>query len=228
MLARLAATTDRYERQTQFRFVIRKLGVDPKGAACLDAMILVGDAAIAGALHAAEQFPDERVKWTDEANCTSYNLAANLADCWNDGITRAERHFAAGLRFAEKALELRRTLGKPAGPFAMAHWAQGKHLLSLHRFSEAVDAFAHALRYEESLADGVEAGSGASGAANSEGVLLAAGFLGLARQRSGDPDGETVYLAATQSLERKMRESEEAHQDAGFYLAQLRTSAALN
>ncbi len=227
LVTRLAACPDRHERHTCFRFVIRKLGVDPKAATCLDAMIAIGDAAIESALATAERFPEERVKWTDEANCTCGSLASNLADCWSDGVHREMRHFEAGLRFAERALDLRRILGKPAGPFAMAHWAQGKHLLSLHRYGEAVEAFALALRYEESLADQASPGGASHGTAT-EGMLLAAGFLGLARQRQGDAEGQTVFLAATQSLERKMRESEEARQDAGFYLAQLRAAAALN
>src|SRR4051812_46175146 len=64
LVSRLSTYPDRHERHMRFRFVIRKLGVEPKVASSLDAMIAVGDAAIASALSAAHKHPDEKVKWT--------------------------------------------------------------------------------------------------------------------------------------------------------------------
>ncbi len=212
VLERLA---DRCERATLFRLVIRKLGVGPKAQASLDAMIVVGEAAVADALTSAEMYPDERIKWTDEANCCCYNLAANLADCWRDGVAREPRHFESGLRYSERALAFRQALEKPAGPFAMAHWARGKHLLSLHRYDAAAEAFTAALDYERALAD-------------EDRLLLAGGFLSLARARMGDPEGVAGLQSTVQLLETRAKAADDSRHDAADYLAQLRESDRLN
>ena len=160
------AAADPAARNTLYRLTLRKLAFGTWAAAeapaMLDAMIALGDATIANALAAG---------LTDEANITAYNMAANLCDCWGDAFTRDSHHFEKGLGYAEQALTLRRALEKGPGPFAMAFWAKGKHLLSLGRYADAAQAFSYALEKETEKAEG----------ATSDGMTTAAGFLALAR-----------------------------------------------
>src|SRR5205085_6436120 len=51
----------------------------------------------------------------DSYNAMSFNLAADLADCWpNDESPRQQRYFEAGLRAAEDCVRWRNELNKPA------------------------------------------------------------------------------------------------------------------
>lgn len=134
-IAELTAIPDERARNDAFREAIKTIGfsrdLPPDD---LDALVTIGKAAIDNARATA-------ARWLDEANITCFNMAANLADCWADGSRREQRHFEAGLAFADEALELRKQLNKGERPFAMAYWAKGKHLLSLGRFKDAADAF---------------------------------------------------------------------------------------
>lgn len=56
------------------------------------------------------------------ANAASFNLSANLAECWPDEqIVKERRHFERGLAAAERCLDLRRRLGKDDLSLARAH-----------------------------------------------------------------------------------------------------------
>jgi hypothetical protein len=148
-LASLAAEGDDAARHRRFAAAIHELGGGTGASAeRLDAMVAIGEAAIADALRVSEARREETPRWIDAANIHAYNLAANLCDCWGDGESRARRHFEAGLAFAERALAWRLRLEKPPGALAMAHWARGKHLLSLGRNDEATRAFAESLECE--------------------------------------------------------------------------------
>jgi hypothetical protein len=82
------------------------------------------------------------MKLKDTGNIFSYNLLADLADCWpDDDLPRERHHFEEGLRAAEDCIRWREELGKPNDRKAMAWWGKGAHLLSLDRANEAVDAF---------------------------------------------------------------------------------------
>ena len=75
-------------RSQLFRFAVRRLG-GGSGATAeeLDAMVIIGDNAIA----------DSKQR-EDQANVMAFNLSTNLCDCWGDGDSRLTRHFEAGLR----------------------------------------------------------------------------------------------------------------------------------
>ena len=181
-----------------FRFAIRKIG-GGTGATTkeLDGMIIIGDAAIANAMAAAEAEHDESQApvWIDEANISAFNLSANLCDCWGDGDSRTQQHFEAGLRFANLALELRAELKKGAGPFSMAHWARGKHLLSLRRANDSAASFSSSLACERELAraKGLEVTASATSPSS---LLSAQAFMGYAQIRAGNNAGLKLFEEA--------------------------------
>src|SRR6185436_6997648 len=162
------------ERRDQlYRFAIRKLGGGAGASAVeLDAMVTIGDAATA-------EIPGREA----QVNVMCFNLSANLCDCWGDGDSRERRHFESGLRYADRALELRRILKKDAASCSMAHLARGKHLLSLGRADEAVEAFQEAVNCEQIAAR--ENGLDPATLKNARGGLLnSRAFLGLAMIQS--------------------------------------------
>ena len=137
-------------------------------------MIELGDAALSHALSINEK---------DEANIVCFNMSANLCDCWNDAFKRERRHFERGLAYADRALEFRRQLGKTPDKVAMAHWARGKHLLSLGRFSDAISAFKE--NYDCVVA--------ANNADEPETLEASKAYLGIARQAARESNGKVQY-----------------------------------
>ena len=219
--AAIGAESDDANRITLFKLAIRKLGGGTGATpAELDAMIAIGDFAILNALEIARR-SSETARWTDQANIMAYNLSANLCDCWGDGDSRARRHFDTGLRYANQALEFRRELKKGPGPFSMAYWAQGKHLLSLGRPAEAAAAFRASLEAEESLVR--ESGGDPGALKDAPGSLLnSRAFLGLALRESGQ-DAGTAMLDESLALLRSQLESGqgEVKEDAQVYVDQI-------
>lgn len=152
----------------------------------------------------------------DSANIMSYNLSANLADCWpGDERKRETRHFEEGLRAAEDCLRWRGELEKGPGPFAMAHWARGMHLISLGR--PAIDDMRKALDFEIARLkdDGqcVEFSEKSSWS-----LLLYQAYLGLAEKYSGQ-----VSDRASKAREYlgELAKDKEKEGDAKFCLDQL-------
>lgn len=177
-------------RNSAFRFVVRKIAFgtwdERLARRRLEDMIALGDATIAHA---------EANGLTEEANVTAYNMSANLCDCWGDSFPRERAHFEKGIAYAEQALAFRRKLQKGAAPFAMAYWVKGKHLLSLKRYTDAVEAFAAAEVYHP--------------------LPLHAAFLGLARLKAGDAAGAAQLALARSALAAK------GDDDAKMFLEQL-------
>ena len=138
-----------------------------------------------------------------------------------DEAPRERRHFEAGLRAAEDCVRWRRELGKPPDKRAMAYWAAGMHQMSLGNLYEALGAFETAaglarLSVVGTGRDEVKAGS-------DFGVLLYAGYLGIARWMLGDHEGRTLYEAACAAFDETTTKSEgEQQEDAVFGVAQLR------
>ncbi len=194
--------SDATHRNQIFRMIIRKLG-GGIGASTTDLnyMIIIGDAAIDHALKTADQHKERKDQWIDEANISAYNLSANLYDCWSED-QRLEEHFSQGLRLAERAIEFRKQLNKGPRPFAMAYWAKGKHLMSLGRFVEAVEALKISLDFEM---------KGHESNATTPGLMAAEGYLAMAQ-----------FQLATQNLSTLSKSSDrEAADDAQFYLEQM-------
>lgn len=122
----------------------------------------------------------------DKANVASYNLAADLADCWpDDDVPRMRAHFEAGLRAAEDCVRWREELGKPPDRQSIAHWAVGMHRFSLGDVAGARAALERALDLAE--ADDM--------------ILLNRGYLALARWRLGEAQAEEDYREAVAGLE---------------------------
>ena len=189
-----------------------------------DSLIEVVTAGIGETLQQALQAVENEETWklTDFANILSYNLSADLAECWpGDEIPRERRHFEAGLRAAEDCVRWRRELGKPPERRAMAYWAVGMHQLSLGNTYEALGAFETASGLGQVAVvgtgrDEIKAGSDFF-------VLLYTGYLGIARWVLGEAEGREDYEAACRAFEETEAKFDgEQREDAAFGLGQLR------
>jgi len=163
------------------------------------------------------------------ANVITYNLSADLADCWPgpqvDGDARVAgdpAHFEAGLAAARRCVAWREELDKGPAALSMALWAEGMHAFSLRRTDEAVRSFEASLgaaRDAEIRDAGIrDAGADEPGFA----VTLGRGYLGLAKWRRGDGDGKPLFAAALQAFEKQLGD-EDAAEDARFGIDQLET-----
>ena len=162
---------------------------------------------------AAETDPAEAAKRKDFVNVISYNLAADLAECWPDDLTpRAKRHFETGLAAAQQAMRLRDELGKPAAARAMAWWACGAHQLSLGRTADAAASFERSLEFARKACKG----AAAVGPGGDFHVMLASGCLGLATKTRLYDEACSAFDATASSA------TGEAAEDAAFGAAQLR------
>jgi hypothetical protein len=189
-----------------------------------DALIEVVSAGIGETLRQALEAGDGEETWklTDFANRLSYNLSADLAECWPGDLAKRERrHFEAGLRAAEDCIRWRRELGKPPDRRAMAYWVAGMHQMSLGNLWEALGAFESA----SGLARVAVVGTGRDEvkAASDFGVVLYAGYLGIARWMLEIPDGRAQYEEACLAFEETVAKFDgEMHEDANFGVEQLR------
>jgi hypothetical protein len=191
----------------------------------LDDLVDIVEAGIDEALRQAETARDAGDEkradaLTDAANVLSYNLSAALADCWpGDARARERRHFELGLEAAELCLGWREELRKGPLPFSMAWWAKGMHLLSLARHDEAANAFEESLRhaFAHAAAHGASANVDATG---DRSVLLAAGYLEIARTRQGRPRTalDRVLAALDEAAEKRPHDRD----DLAFAASQLR------
>ena len=190
-----------------------------------DVYIAFADGGIAECLRQAQAAGDEetRQRRIDSANVISYNLTADLADCWDDSLVREPRHFERGLKAAQDCIRWRLELDKGPGPFAIAYWAQGMHQLSLGDAGAAVESFHTGLEF--SCQEAVSSGSTREVGADGEfGVILATGYLGLAGMKAGYAWGEQKYQAAVAAFKGQM-DNPEKMEDAQFGLAQIQAVA---
>ena len=187
-------------------------------------LAVVAEAGIKEFLHQSESETDEEMsaKLLDNANVLSYNLAADLADCWPcDETLRTKEHFEIGLKAAERCIEWRTELKKGPGPFSMAYWAAGMHSLSLGKNAASKEHFAESLAYAEQGAR--DQGSPMELAPEAGfGVILGHGYLGLAEAAAGDASGMERYRKAIEAFE-GMKQIEGQADDAQFGIDQLET-----
>ena len=176
-----------------------------------DGYVEIANAGIAEGLRQAEAESDaeKSAKLVDFANVLSYNLSADLAECWpGDTLPREKRHFEAGLKAADDCIRWRVELGKGPAPFAMAYWAKGMHQLSLGDAAGASENFKKSLDYyvevakEEGEATAVSAEAGF-------GLILAEGYVGLAEWARGNEEGKGRYEVAVAAF----REGAEKYPD---------------
>jgi hypothetical protein len=165
----------------------------------------------------------------DFANRLSYNLSADLADCWpEDNAPRERRHFEAGLRAAYDCIVWRQELEKPADRRAMAHWAAGMHQLSLGNLVESLCEFEAAFGlavHAVTASEGGDASPEAYVKANGDfGVVLYYGYAGIARFLLGDAAGTRQFEHACAAFAETLKQPKdsEAEEDAKFGLEQLR------
>lgn len=187
-----------------------------------DTYVAFANAGIAECLRQAQAAADEdtRQRRTDTANVISYNLAADLADCWVDALTREQRHFTRGLQAAQDCIRWRLELDKGPGPFAIAYWAQGMHQLSLGDVRSAVESFKTGGAFSSLAA--INSGTGpVVDPAGDFGVILAAGYLGLAGICAGYAWGRGRYQEALAAFEGQLG-NPEIKEDAQFGIDQLR------
>jgi hypothetical protein len=215
---------DDLERRVLYMFARQGLGNSEWPGKSLDLLIEVADAGMAEFIRQAEAAPDKetRNKRVDGANVISFNLAADLADCWpGDDTPREQRHFERGLKAAEDCLRWREMLGKPAGPFSMAYWVHGMHALSLGDTETAISSFQSSLEYAQQVA--AEEGATTEISAESTfGVILEAGYLGLARWKAGVDGGQELYEEAIAAFTAQLQDTEK-QDDARFGIDQLQT-----
>jgi len=215
---------DASERRRAFWFSRQLLsGQDWEGKNLSD-VALVAKAGIEEFLNQSEAEVDEEMKTRllDTANALSYNLAADMADCWpGDEIKREKKHFEIGLSAAEHCIKWRRQLKKGPGPFSGAHWAAGMHSFSLGHLDNARKHFSESLKYAEEGAkeenETIELVPQAG-----FGVILGHGYLGLAEAATGDSAGMERYLNALKAFE-GMKKIEGQADDAQFGIDQLKT-----
>ncbi len=194
------------------------------GAAGFDDYIAVVRAGIDQALEMAglADDPDIAARRKDLANIFSFNLSADLAECWpEDTRPRERRHFEEGLRAAADCIGWREELGKDPSRKALAQWAKGMHLLSLGNFEEARATFATALRLSEEFA----AASGNPTDATPEAdfsILLGHGYLGIAESLAGGDEGSRRYDRAIETFTTQAERFPDRREDAEFGIAQLR------
>ena len=218
------AIADPETRRTVYAIAQKKFGNREWAGRNFDAFVEIVSSGIGDILQQALETEDGETAWklTDFANRLSYNLSADLAECWpGDEAPRDRQHFEAGLRAAEDCVRWRRELGKPPDRRAMAYWAVGMHQMSLANLHEARGAFETAaglarLAVVGTGRDEIKAGS-------DFGVLLYAGYLGIIHSMLGIPEGRAEYEAACAAFDATVAKSEgEEKEDAAFGVEQLR------
>ena len=143
----------------------------------------------------------------------SYNLAADLADCWpGERPAISEDLFEEGLKAAEDCITWRDELAKGPGASSMAWWAKGMHLLSLGRHEEAQHGFFKSLTLAREVAQSDE----------DFGVVLGRGYLGLAQWIAGDEGGRDEYRDALAVFGTQLADAD-TKDDARFGIDQLET-----
>ena len=211
-------------RRTVYAVAQKRFGNRKDADRNFDALIEIVTEGIGDTLQQALVAEDGEEAWklTDFANRLSYNLSADLAECWpGDEAPRERQHFEAGLRAAEDCIRWRRELGKPPDRRAMAYWIAGMHQLSLANLHEARGAFETAsglarLAVLGTGRDEIKAGS-------DFGVLLYAGYLGIVRAMLGETEGRAQYEASCQAFDATAAKAEgEEKEDAVFGAEQLR------
>jgi hypothetical protein len=216
------------ERRVLYAFARQGLAMGKWQGKSLEVVIDVARAGMRELLAQAEAADDPEIsdRRTDTANVISYNLAADLADCWpGSDLPRTRAHFQAGLEASEQCIRWREELGKGPWPRSMAYWAKGYHQLRLGDVTGAIDSWQASLDYARQGAD--EDGGPTVVSADADfAVILGAGYLGLARWADGDPQGRAQYDEAIAAF-REQLEDEERKDDAQFGIDQLEKTKAI-
>lgn len=220
MLTVILGAQDPYERVSLYRFMIRGLMFRDWRGKNLDSIIELAEKAIEDTLVSARNGVSDQDWFKDQANIMSYNMAANLADCWGDGIPRETRHFQQGLKFAEQAIRFRGDLKKGPGPFFMAYWGKGIHQLFLGQLQEGLKSLEQSFKHSVELAKAQGKPTQAEKNAPFE-VILATGYLAIARSMNGQADASCELDQALDAFNEMKGISAEAKEDAQIGIDQL-------
>jgi tetratricopeptide (TPR) repeat protein len=235
VVAFIQGTADPELRRKLYSLARQALPDRKSAERCFDDVIRIARAGIAEGLRLAElararSDTEEARECIDFANRLSYNLAADLAECWpGDEARRERRHFMAGLRAAYDCIVWRQELEKPPDRRAMAHWAAGMHQLSLGNLVEALCGFEAAFGLALDAAVAAEGGTDSKPEAyvkpnGSFGVILYYGYAGIARHLLGDGTGTRQFEQACAAFAETLRspKDKETAEDAEFGMDQLR------
>jgi hypothetical protein len=216
---------DEVERLKLYLFAQRAFGGREWKGKNFDDYIVVANSGISEALRQSESAttPEKAAERKDTANVMSYNLTADLAECWpGDDAPREHRHFEAGLLAADNCIRWRNELGKTSDKKSMAEWAQGMHRMSLRDFTGAIASFNAAAGHaaEHAAANGQASSPGPTASFD---VNLNTGYLGLAEIASGNQSGRARYAAVCDAFRAQaaQEENREMKENAQFGLEQL-------
>lgn len=160
----------------------------------------------------------------DRANIISYNLAADLADCWpDDHIPRHRSEFEAGLVASENCIQWRKELNKDSRSLSIAYWASGYHRLRLDSHSSALKYFKLSLQYLLDTKNREE--WPILNTSLTTDILLAMGYVALANWCEKSTQGKQDLENVLQLLAEK-KETEEQKKEARFCQQQLIIAAS--
>ncbi len=222
VIAYIAGFSSLDEREVLYRISREKLMFADKND--LDSLMAVARAGVMDFIAASEtsQQSGDKVlsdKYKAIANIASYNLAADLAECWpNDTAQRSLRHFEAGLAAAINCLQWGTDLKKGPWSFSMAWWAKGAHELSLSKFADAVDSFNESKDFAF-----IAANEQSKDPTTDFGCILAGGYVGMALEITGGNQGRPMFDAACTAFEALVPLGGEVSEDSQFGLDQLNT-----
>jgi len=217
---------DDLERRVLYVFGRQGLVMEEWEGRSFDAYVEFVEAGLADILKQAEAAPDDETRTArhQTAHAVSFNLAADLAECWpDDDDPRETRHFERGVRAAEDCL----TWCAPDNLHAQSadHWILGTHRLSLGDASGAAESFGRAFE----IAGQAARDGGKPDTVSAEGdfaVILYSGYLGIAQERTGDAAGGSRFDRAVAAFTAQLGDAE-MKDDAEFGIAQLKEARAI-
>lgn len=162
-----------------------------------DLLVAVVQAGVRDGMQQAGDETDgtEAVRRKSFVDTISFDLAADLAECWpGDTAMRRKHHLEAGLEAARDCVRLRDEIGAPASARSPAAWFRGAHELSLGRTRDASSSFERALDFARRAASSAPAAVQPGGDFQ---VILASGALGLATNTDLFRDACAAFDATT-------------------------------
>ncbi len=208
------------ERRVLFVHARAGLVMDDWEGKSFDAYIEVCDAGTRELLRQAEAADDPNTAAARQrgAHIISYNLAADLADCWpGDDKPRSRAHFERGLQAAADCL--RWCEPDNSQGLSIDWWVKGMHELSLGRPAAARDSWQKSLDYARQAATAQDLPTEVSADAGF-GVILGSGYAGIGRVASGEPEGGAQLEEAMSAFAAQL-EDETKRDDAQFGIDQL-------
>jgi len=211
---------DDLERRVLFVFARTGLVMEDWEGKSFDPYIEVCDSGIAEVIRQARGAGDEetQARRINGAHIISYNLAADLADCWpDDEAPRTQAHFERGLKAAEDCLAWCNPTKIDA--LSMDWWVRGMHQLSLAKRTGTQASWEKSLEYAQASA---KAG-GMTEEVSTEagfGIILGSGYVGLIKAILGKEGGFEQFEEAIGTFTSQMPD-EDLRGDAAFGIAQL-------